>query len=116
MAQRITKLKFIDTDMNCPKCGKEIADDSKFCRHCGYKFKDDSKAVSPVQQKLQLIKDKVLGLKDKQISLKAILLAIAIGVWVIVLQNFGLLPGNREVEVANTVDVRGAVDAYVMDY
>lgn len=37
----------------------------------------------------------------------------AIGIWIIVLQNFGIIPKNQDVYVLNTVDVRGRVDASV---
>lgn len=57
--------------------------------------------------------------KVKNISLKAILIAIGPGIWVIVLQNAGVIPTKQNVYVkggyidANingTVDVRGSVD------
>jgi hypothetical protein len=57
--------------------------------------------------------------KSKNISLKAILIIIAVGVWAIVLQNAGIIPtkqnvyvkgGYMSVDVDNTVDVRGSVD------
>lgn len=50
--------------------------------------------------------------KSKNISLKAILISIALGIWVIVLQNAGVIPTNQNVKVVNTVDakVRGSVD------
>src|SRR5690625_2552869 len=59
----------------------------------------------------------------KNISLKAILIVIGIGIWVIVLQNAGLIPTKQNVyvkggyvnvsgsvDVDNTVDVSGSVD------
>lgn len=50
--------------------------------------------------------------KSKNISLKAILLTIAVGIWAIVLQNAGIIPTNQNVKVVNEVDayVRGSVD------
>lgn len=50
--------------------------------------------------------------KSRNISLKAILISIAIGIWAIVLQNAGVIPTNQNVKVVNTVDayVRGSVD------
>jgi len=48
--------------------------------------------------------------KPKNISLKAILLSIAIGIWAIVLQNVGIIPTNQNVKVVNSVDVSGTVD------
>jgi hypothetical protein len=40
---------------------------------------------------------------------KIILLAIAIGIWAIVLQNAGIIPTNQNVKVVNTVGVDGSV-------
>lgn len=64
--------------------------------------------------------------KGKNISLKAILIAIGAGIWVLVLQNAGIIPklvgtengtqtvyvtgGNINADVDGTVDVRGSVD------
>lgn len=53
--------------------------------------------------------------KFKNISLKTILIVIAVGIWAIVLQNAGVIPTNQNVKVVNAVDayVRGSVDANV---
>ena len=51
--------------------------------------------------------------KSKNISLKAILISITIGIWAIVLQNAGVIPTNQNVKVVNTVDISGNVDADV---
>lgn len=57
--------------------------------------------------------------KSKNISLKAILIAIGLGIWVIVLQNAGVIPTKQNVyvkggyidaDIDGTVDVRGSVD------
>lgn len=55
--------------------------------------------------------------KFKRISPKTILIAIGIGVWVIVLQNAGIIPTKQNVyvkggyvDVEGTVDVDGSVD------
>lgn len=57
--------------------------------------------------------------KSKNISLKAILIAIGLGIWVMVLQNAGVIPTKQNVyvkggyidaDVNGTVDVRGSVD------
>ncbi|PKQ62426.1 hypothetical protein [Raineya orbicola] len=57
--------------------------------------------------------------KGKNISLKAILIAIGLGIWVIVLQNAGIIPTKQNVyvkggyidaDINGTVDVRGSVD------
>jgi hypothetical protein len=49
--------------------------------------------------------------KTKNISLKTILIIMAIGIWAIMLQNAGVLPTNQNVRVVNEVDayVRGDV-------
>ncbi|MEX0813261.1 MAG: hypothetical protein WD048_13665 [Chitinophagales bacterium] len=50
------------------------------------------------------------------LSLKAILAVIGAGIWVIVLQNAGILPGNQKVNVVNTVDTYvhgGQIDSIV---
>lgn len=63
--------------------------------------------------------------KGKNISLKAILITIGAGIWVLVLQNAGIIPklvgtengtqtvyvkgGNINADVDGTVDVRGSV-------
>jgi len=56
--------------------------------------------------------------KSKNISLKAILIAIGLGIWVMVLQNAGIIPTKQNVyvkggfidaDVNGTVDVRGSV-------
>lgn len=46
------------------------------------------------------------------LSLKGILLFIAIGIWLLVLQNAGIIPTSHRVEVINTVEVRGSVSTY----
>lgn len=51
--------------------------------------------------------------KSKNISLKAILIAIGIGIWVLVLQNAGLIPTKQNVYVKGgyiDADVNGTVD------
>jgi len=49
--------------------------------------------------------------KSKNISLKAILIAIGLGIWVIVLQNAGIIPTKQNVYVkGGYVDVSGSVD------
>lgn len=57
--------------------------------------------------------------KSKNISLKAILIAIGAGIWIIVLQNAGIIPTKQNVyvkggyidaDINGTVDVRGSVD------
>lgn len=57
--------------------------------------------------------------KSKNISLKAILIAIGLGIWVMVLQNAGIIPTKQNVyvkggyidaDINGTVDVRGSVD------
>ena len=56
---------------------------------------------------------------SKNISLKAILITIGIGIWILVLQNAGIIPTKQNVyvkggyidaDINRTVDVRGSVD------
>jgi len=82
--------------MECKYCGKEIPDDSTFCPDCG----------KPINN----IKSSYNGLKFKILSLKSILVIIAIGIWMLVLQNLGIIPVTQDVSVENTVDVSGTVD------
>lgn len=56
------------------------------------------------------IKEKLQG---KNITLKGLLLIIAIGVWIIALQNLGVIPINQKVKVVETVRIVGDVDANV---
>lgn len=52
-----------------------------------------------------------MNTKIKDISLKAILLSIAVGIWAIVLQNAGIIPTNQNVYInGGSVDVSGNVD------
>jgi len=48
----------------------------------------------------------------KNSSIKIILITISIGIWVIALQNMGIIPMNQNVKVINTIeaDVSGKVD------
>jgi hypothetical protein len=58
-------------------------------------------------------KSKMMDLKSKNISLKAILVVIAIGIWAIVLQNAGVIPTKQNVYVKGgyiDADVSGTVD------
>lgn len=92
--------------MYCPKCGKEIAEDSKFCRHCGFTFEATMESSQDTNKRVSTWLNMYRG---KQLSLKAILLSISIGIWVLVLQNIGIVPINQDVNVTNTVDVEGSV-------
>ena len=58
-------------------------------------------------------------MEKKNLSLKAILIVIGIGIWAIVLQNAGIIPTKQNVyvkggyidaDIYGTVDVRGSVD------
>lgn len=52
--------------------------------------------------------------KSKNISLKAILIIMTVGIWAIVLQNAGVIPTNQNVYVnGGNVRVSGSVDADV---
>jgi len=57
--------------------------------------------------------------KLKNISLKAILIVIGLGIWILVLQNAGIIPTKQNVyvkggyidaDINGTVKVRGSVD------
>lgn len=59
-----------------------------------------------------------MEVKSRNISLKAILIAIGLGIWVIVLQNAGVIPTKQNVyvkggyidaDIDGTVDVSGSV-------
>lgn len=54
--------------------------------------------------------------KSKNISLKAVLIAIGIGIWVIVLQNAGIIPTKQNVYVKGgyiDADIDGTVDVSI---
>jgi hypothetical protein len=51
-----------------------------------------------------------MELKFSNKSYNPILIAIALGIWVLVLQNAGIIETQKEVKVLNTVDVQGNVD------
>lgn len=82
--------------MTCSKCGKDIPEDSVFCPNCG--------------ESMQKSNNTNRHKKIFHLSLKGILLVIAVGIWMLVLQNFGIFPSTQDVRVKNTVDVSGAVD------
>lgn len=57
--------------------------------------------------------------KTKNISLKAILIVIGLGIWILVLQNAGIIPTRQNVyvkggyidaDINGVVNVRGSVD------
>lgn len=75
--------------MECKYCGMEIPDDAGFCPCCGGKIKKRRRLPA--------------------LSQKNLLLAIAVGVWIIVFQNLGLIPVSQNVNVKNKVDMTGDV-------
>lgn len=80
--------------MKCKICEKEIPDDSAFCPNCG----TPTNSVERGKKKLEL----------KNLSLKNILIIIAIGIWMLVLQNFGILFVPQDVFVdGGTISVDG---------
>lgn len=83
--------------MKCPHCNSEIEHDSRFCKSCGRKVRVHRFCYSKVIKVVT--------------SLKSILLSIAVGIWVLVLQNCGIFPANRNVRVTNAVEasVSGSV-------
>ena len=70
--------------MECKNCGKEIPEDSTFCPNCG-NITNSNKS----NKKFQL----------KTLSLKTILMAIAVGIWMLVLQNLGVIPVAQDVRI-----------------
>lgn len=85
--------------MKCKNCGKEIPEDSTFCPNCGKPTNNIEKSY----RKIQL----------KNLSLKSILVIIAIGIWMLVLQNFGIIPVTQDVRVKNTIDADVSGSVYV---
>lgn len=51
--------------------------------------------------------------KSKNISLKAILIIIAVGIWIAAFQNAGIIPTEQHVKVTNTVDTYSTVTGEV---
>ncbi|MCM1042079.1 MAG: zinc ribbon domain-containing protein [Bacteroides sp.] len=66
--------------MKCKECGKEIPDGAKYCSGCGAKSAPDN----PTTQGIEL-----------KISSAKLLLAIAIGVWLLVILNIWMLAEYR---------------------
>lgn len=86
-------------NMKCKNCGKEIPEDSTFCPNCGKPTNNIEKSY----RKIQL----------KNLSLKSILVIIAIGIWMLVLQNLGIIPVTQDVRVKNTIDADVSGSVYV---
>jgi len=95
--------------MNCKHCDSPIPTDSKYCPYCG----TENSLKNPERRRFRV---------PTNFSLKTILLAIAIGVWILVLQNLGIIPVSQSVNVTNEVEVDGSVridntvDVSVVDY
>lgn len=95
--------------MNCKHCDRAIPTDSKYCPYCG----TENRLGNSEQRKFRI---------PTNFSLKTILLAIAIGIWILVLQNLGIIPVSQSVNVTNEVEVDGSVridntvDVSVVDY
>ena len=85
--------------MECKNCGKEIPEDSTFCQNCGRPINNTNRNY----KKNQL----------KNLSLKSILVIIAIGIWMLVLQNLGIIPVTQDVRVKNTIDADVSGSVYV---
>ena len=47
------------------------------------------------------------------LSLKSILIFIAFGIWMLVLQNLGIIPVTQDVRVKNTIDADVSGSVYV---
>lgn len=85
--------------MECKNCGKEIPDDSTFCPNCGRTINNIKRSYKKIQM--------------KNLSLKSILVIIAIGIWMLVLQNLGIIPVTQDVRVKNTIDADVSGSVYV---
>ena len=85
--------------MKCKSCLKEIPDDSTFCPNCG----NPINSIERCKKKFEL----------KNLSLKSILVIIAIGIWMLVLQNLGIIPVTQDVRVRNTIDADVSGSVYV---
>lgn len=85
--------------MECKICGKEIPDDSSFCPNCG----NPINSIERSKKKFEL----------KNLSLKSILVIIAIGIWMLVLQNLGIISVTQDVRVKNTIDADISGSVYV---
>ena len=105
--------------MICKTCKKNIPDDSKFCPYCGsnnLESNEFSKSEGENSNKLSKT-DKI-----KNISTNSILLMIAVGIWILVLQNLGIIPISQDVRVTEEVEIEGSVgvnntvDVNVVDY
>lgn len=85
--------------MECKNCGKEIPEDSTFCPNCGRPINNIKRSYNKIQL--------------KNLSLKSILVIIAIGIWMLVLQNLGIIPVTQDVRVKNTIDADVSGRVYV---
>ena len=85
--------------MKCKSCLKEIPDDSTFCPNCG----NPINSIERCKKKFEL----------KSLSLKSILIIIAFGIWMLVLQNLGIIPVTQDVRVKNTIDADVSGSVYV---
>lgn len=82
--------------MNCKHCNRLIPADSKYCPYCG----SENRLGNSEQRKFCV---------PTNFSLRTILLAIAIGIWILVLQNLGIIPVSQRVNVTNEVEIDGSV-------
>lgn len=95
--------------MNCKHCDRPIPTDSKYCQYCG----TENRLEKSERKKFRI---------PTNFSLKTILLVIAIGIWILVFQNLGIIPVSQSVNVTNEVEVDGSVridntvDVSVVDY
>lgn len=78
--------------IRCNNCGLEIHDDYAFCPNY----------VNAIKGKRS-----TNNFHIKNLSLNSILIIIATGIWLLVLQKFGIIPVTQNVCVKNTVDVKG---------
>lgn len=67
--------------MKCEKCGATIPEDSRFCPKCGSEIKKTSTSTANTK------------------TTKILLYAIAIGIWVLILQNMGILKATVDINL-----------------
>ena len=102
--------------MKCNNCNNYIPDDSIFCPICGKKVSES--LLKKLKRKLTDLKIVWSKIKNNLDFTKIMLAAIAVGVWILVLQNFGVFTIQVEVDntvdvyVKNTVDVQGTVSVW----
>lgn len=86
--------------MKCVKCDTEIPEDSIFCPSCG----------NPTKNVAKDHKTNKSFIISFNLSLKKILVIIALGIWMLVLLRLGIIPVPQQ--VSGTVDIDRPVHVY----